>query len=36
MTPRNFLVIWCIWAVICLGLLGGAIWVALHFLLKLW
>ena len=28
--------IWCVWACICLGLLGTVIYVAVHFLAKVW
>lgn len=27
---------WCIWALVCLAIAGGMIYVAWHFISKLW
>ena len=33
---KKFVVIWYIWAVICLSLVGLAIWAIVHFVSKYW
>lgn len=34
--PGWFIVIWCIWAVVCLSVTGLVIYVAWHFVAKYW
>jgi hypothetical protein len=36
MKIKAFIIIWCVWAAICLSLAVGVVYAAIHFLQKFW